>query len=168
MANVSFTESESALTGPNQTVPASGSVAAISGMLHYRFKTVDRKAFYGQFTFPLMGGATGSYLSGGAGMEYYWGQAAARNVLSDITTSLIISPVTRYFMLTQLNLGYISYVTETAKKNDTLLEVELGGGLSRQFNKWTLRAQASIARGVGVATNTMGMKAMVGGIFFLD
>jgi hypothetical protein len=167
MANVSFTENASALTGANQVVPASGSVASISGMLHYRFKTVGRKAFYGQFTFPLMSGQ-GSYLSGGGGMEYYWGQAAARSVLSDVTTSLTISPVTRYFALTQLNMGYISYVTPTAKKNDTLLEVELGGGMSRQFTKWTLRVQASMARGVGVATTTMGMKAMVGGIFFLD
>lgn len=168
MANVGFTETQAALSGPNQQTPASGSVASISGQLHYRFRTDGRKAWYGQFTFPLMGGE-GTYLSGGAGMEYYFGKSSpARIVLQDTTTSFTISPVMRYFAYGGLNMAYISYLTETAKKNDTLLEIDLGGGLSRRFNSWTLRAQAGIGRGVGVATTTMGMKAMVGGIFFLD
>lgn len=167
MANVSFSESQSTLQGPNQTIPFSGSISNIVGQLHYRFLTEGRKAFYTQFTFPLMA-STGSYLSGGAGMEYYWGQASARSTLTDANSSLMISPITRYFALFQLNMGYISYNTLTAKKNDTLVEIELGGGLSRQFSKWTLRAQASMARGVGVTTNTMGMKVLLGGIFFLD
>ena len=167
MTNISFTESQAALSGPNQQTPASGSVAGISGMLHYRFRTDDRKAWYSQFTFPLMA-SQGTYLSGGAGMEYYWGQAPARIVLSDATTSFTLSPVTRFFALGGINLGYLAYLTPTAKKNDTMLELEVGGGMSRRFSRFTLRAQAGIARGVGVATNTMGMKAMLGGIFFLD
>jgi hypothetical protein len=168
MANVSFTETQSALSGPNQQAPASGSVASIAGMLHYRFRTDDKKAWYGQFTFPLMA-SQGSYLSGGAGMEYYLGKSSsARVVLQDNTTSFTLTPVTRYFLMGGINMAYISYLTETAKKNDTLLELEAGGGVSRRFNKWTLRVQGGIARGVGVATTTMGMKAMIGGIFFLD
>jgi hypothetical protein len=101
-------------------------------------------------------------------MEYYWGQATSRSVLKDATTSFTLSPVMRYFAYGGLNMGYIAYLTPTAKKNDTLLEIELGGGLSRRFSKFSLRVQAGMARGVGVATTTMGMKAMVGGIFFLD
>jgi hypothetical protein len=167
MANIGFSESQSALTGPNQTEAASGSVAAISGMLHYRFRTDDKRAWYTQFTFPLLAG-TGSYLSGGGGMEYYFGKVPAKITLRDATTSLILTPVTRYFVMGGLNIGYIAYITETAKKNDTLLEIDIGGGMSRSFNKWTLRVQGSIARGVGVVTTTMGMKAMIGGIFFLD
>lgn len=168
MANVSFTETESALTGPNKPAPASGSVASISGMLHYRFRTDEKIAWYGQFTFPLMGGGDGTYLSAGGGGEYYFGQAPARIVLKDQTTSFTLSSVTRYFLMGGINMSYISYLTETAKKNDTLLEIDLGGGLSRRFKKWTLRVHGGMARGVGVATSTMGMKAMVGGIFFLD
>jgi hypothetical protein len=167
MANISFTEAQSTLSGPNQTVASSGSVAAISGMLHYRFLTSGKRAFYSQFTFPMMGGE-GSYLSGGAGMEYYWGENSARNTLHDSTTTLAISPVMRFFALGQLNLAYLAYNTLSAKKSDTLLELELGGGLSRQFSKFTLRAQAGIARGVGVTTTTMGMKLFVGATFFFE
>lgn len=167
MANIGFTENQSTLTGPNMSEAASGSVASISGMLHYRFRTDEKIAWYGQFTFPLMA-SEGTYLAGGGGLEYYFGKAPAKIILQDSTTSFTLTPVTRYFLMAGINMGYISYVTETAKKNDTLLEIDLGGGMSRRFEKWTLRAQAGIARGVGVATTTMGMKAMVGGIFFLD
>ncbi|MGE3609947.1 MAG: hypothetical protein AB7I27_10210 [Bacteriovoracaceae bacterium] len=167
MTNTSYTENASALSGPNQSTQASGAVMNISGMLHYRFKTIGRRAFTSQFTFPLMA-SQGTYLSAGGGMEYYWGQASAQNILNDATSQLTLTPSFRYFALFQLNVGYIAYLTETAKKNDTLLEMEAGGGLSKKFNSWTLRAQAGIARGIGVTTTTMGMKAMIGGIFFLD
>lgn len=168
MTNISFTESESSLSGPNSSEAASGSVSGISGQLHYRFLTSGKKAFYGQFTFPLTASATGSYLSTGAGMEYYWGQSSSRAVLLDATTSFTVSPIWRYFAYGGLNLGYLAYLTETAKKNDTLLELEAGGGLSKKFNSWTLRASAGMAKGVGITTSTMGMKVMLGGIFFLD
>jgi hypothetical protein len=167
MANISFTESQSALSGPNQQTPASGSVASISGMLHYRFQSYEKYAFYGQFTFPLMA-TQGSYLSSGLGGEYYFGKATSKIVMQDSITSFTLTPVTRYFLIGGINMAYISYLTETAKKNDTLLEIDLGGGISRRFDKWNLRFQAGMARGIGVATTTMGMKAMVGGIFFLD
>lgn len=167
MTNVSFAETQAALQGENQQAAASGSVAGISGMLHYRFRTDDRKAWYSQFTFPLMA-SQGTYLSGGGGLEYYWGKTPAKMTLHDSTTSFVVSPVMRYFALVGLNMGYLAYLTPTAKKNDTLLELEVGGGISRKFSKFTLRAQLGMARGVGVTTTTMGMKAMLGGIFFLD
>lgn len=156
-----------ALQGENQVVPASGSVASISGMLHYRFKSMGNRAWYGQFTFPLITGE-GTYISAGGGMEFYWGEAHSRTILQDATTSLVLSPVSRYFTYLELNLGYLAYTTETAKKNDTLLELGGGGGLSRRVGKWTLRAQLGAARGVGVITSTIGMKFLFGGTFFLD
>jgi len=168
LANIGFTETQSTLQGPNQTTAASGSVAAISGIAHYKFMIQNRRAFYTQFTFPLLA-SQGSYLSGGGGIEYYFGQSqAAKTILSDSTTSLTITPDLRYFGFAGVNMGYIAYLTPTAKKNDTTLEIELGGGLSKKFTKFTLRTQASIARGTGVSTTTMGMKFFAGGIFFLD
>jgi hypothetical protein len=167
MANIGFAESQSTLQGENVREAASGSVASIAGQLHYRFRTDDRMAWFGQFTFPLMA-TQGSYLSGGGGVEYYWGKAPAKITLRDATTSFTLLPVTRFFFSGGINMAYLAYVTETAKKNDTLLEIDLGGGISRKFGKYTLRASAGIARGVGVATTTMGMKAMLGGIFYLD
>jgi hypothetical protein len=170
MTNVSFAESASSLQGPNTAEVASGAVSQISSQLHYRFRTDDRKAWYGQFTFPLMGSGTGTYMAGGGGMEYYFGSTSpARYVLSDIATTLTMTPTTRYFLMGGINMGYLAYLTETAKKNDTLLEIEVGGGISRQFSKrWTIRASAGVARGIGIATTTMGMKALLGGIFYLD
>jgi len=169
MTNVSFAETQSSLQGPNTQTAASGSVAQISSQLHYRFRTDDRKAWFGQFTFPVVGSATGTYMAGGVGMEYYWGKTPARMVLSDSTSSFSITPVTRLFAFGSINMGYLAYLTPTAKKNDTMLELEAGGGISRQFSKrWNIRATASMARGIGIATTTMGMKAMIGGIFYLD
>jgi hypothetical protein len=167
MANVGYTETQSSLQGPNLKQPASGSIAGISGMAHYLIRRYEKLAWYGQFTFPLMAGE-GTYLSAGAGGEYYFGKSPARILLRDSTTSLTISPITRFFVMAGVNMAYISYLTETAKKNDTLIEIDIEGGMSRRFNSWTLRAQAGIARGIGVGTTTMAMKAMVGGIFFLD
>ena len=168
MTNISFTENESKITGPNKKEAASGSVSGINGLLHYRFLQYEKIVWFGQFSFPLMA-SEGLYLGAGGGIEYYFGQgAASKLVLQDSITSLIITPVMRYFAYSGLNLAYISYDTPTAKKNDTMVEIELGGGISRKFSKFTLRAQAGFARGVGVATSTTGLKAMVGGIFFLD
>jgi hypothetical protein len=167
MVNVSFNEAQTSLQGENQTTPASGSVSSINGMLHYRFKTEDRIAWFTQFSFPLIA-SQGSYLGGGGGLEYYWGKSPAKMNIKDATTSFTLTPITRFYALGALNMGYLAYLTETAKKNDTLLEVELGGGLSRKFKYFTLRSQASVARGVGVTTSTLGMKFMLGGIFFLD
>ena len=167
MVNMSFAEAQTSLQGENQLDPASGSVSSINGMLHYRFKTEDRLAWFSQFTFPLIA-SQGSYLGGGGGLEYYWGKSPAKMNIKDATTSFTLTPITRFFILGALNMGYLAYLTETAKKNDTLLEVELGGGLSRKFKYFTLRSQASLARGVGVTTSTIGMKFMLGGIFFLD
>lgn len=168
MASISFTENESKATGPNKKEAASGSVSGINGSLHYRFLQYEKIVYFGQFSFPLLA-SEGTYLAAGGGAEYYFGKgAASKLVLRDSMTSLIITPVMRYFAYGGLNLAYISYDTETAKKNDTLVELELGGGLSRKFSKFTLRAQAGFARGVGVATATTGLKAMFGGIFYLD
>ncbi len=167
MANIGFTENQSTLQGENVQVAASGSVASIAGQIHYRFHTNERIAWFGQFTFPMMA-SQGSYLSGGGGIEYYWGKAPAKVTLRDATSSFTLLPVTRFFFSGGINMAYLAYLTETAQKNDTLLEIDIGGGISRKIGKYTIRASAGIARGVGVATTTMGMKAMVGGIFFLD
>lgn len=167
MANLSFTENQSTLAGPNQKEAASGSVSGINGLIHYRFKTFDKIALFGQFSFPLLA-SEGTYISGGAGGEYYFGRSTSKMSLRDSTTSFVLTPITRFFASAGLNMAYISYKTETAQKSDTLLELEVGGGMSRKFSNWTLRAQLGVGRGVGVATSTFGFKGYLGGIFFLD
>lgn len=167
MANLSITENALSLTGPNKKIAASAKVSGINGLMHYRFKNFEKISLFGQFSFPLMS-SEGTYLAGGVGGEYYFGEASSKLVLNDSITSLIITPVMRYFAYSALNLAYVSYNTLTAKKNDTVFEIELGGGISRKFSKFSLRAQAGFARGVGVVSNTTCIKGMLGGIFFLD
>lgn len=167
MTSLSFAETKSTLQGENQVAAASGSTSGISGMIHYRFNTLERWAWYSQFTFPLIA-SQGTYFSGGGGLEYNWGKAPAKMTLNDGTTSFILTPITRYFALVGINMGYLAYLTPTAKKNDTLLEIDTAAGLSKKIGKYDLRAQAGVSRGVGIATNTIGLKVMLGCIFFLD
>lgn len=168
MANVSFTENQSQLTGPNASEAASGSISSINTLLHYRFKNDSQRSWFVQANVPLASGATGSYLSSGGGLEFIWGKAASRTILKDSTTSLTISPTLRYFAAIEANIAYIAYLTETAKRSDTLLELGGYGGISYKVSNYHLRVQAGIDRGIGVNTTTLGMKAMLGGTIFLD
>lgn len=167
MSNVSYQEKDSGLSGPNVIEASSGSVANISGLINYRFKNFGRWSSVGQFLFPLIGG-TGTYLAAGIAMEYYWGQVNSKLSIDDQSTNFSLTPITRFFAFGDLNIGYLSYQTETAKRQDTLLEIGAGGGISRRISKYNLRAQVSIGRGTGVTTDSMAMKLMLGGTFFLD
>jgi hypothetical protein len=168
VANVSFTENKSTLTGPNISEAASGSISSLNALLHYRFKNDTPRSWFAQTNIPIMSGTTGNYLSAGGGIEFTWGEASAKSILKDSTTSLVVYPITRYFLGLETNIAYIAYLTETAKKSDTLLEIGGYGGLSRRLGKFCLRIQAGIDRGVGVNTSTMSMKALFGGTIFLD
>lgn len=168
MANIGFTENQSTLTGPNISEAASGSISSINASIHYRFPTNARYAWFIQSSIPLLTNSIGTYFSGGGGIEYSWGQSLARSVLKDSTTSLVISPITRYFFAAELNMAYMAYTTETAKKSDSLLEIGAFAGVSRKLGKIHLRLQAGGARGVGVSTSTIGIKAMLGATFFYD
>ncbi len=168
VANVSFTENQSTLSGPNISEAASGSISSMNALLHYRFKNDSPRSWFVQTNIPIMSGSTGNYLSGGGGIEFTWGEVSAKSILKDSTTSLVVYPITRYFLGVETNIAYIAYLTETAKKSDTLLEIGGYGGISRKIGKYYLRAQAGVDRGVGINTSTLGIKALFGGTIFLD
>jgi hypothetical protein len=168
IANVGFTENQSTLSGPNISEAASGSISSMNALLHYRFKNDSPRSWFVQTNIPIMSGSTGNYLSGGGGIEFTWGEVSAKSILKDSTTSLVVYPITRYFLGIETNIAYIAYLTETAKKSDTLLEIGGYGGISRKIGKYYLRAQAGVDRGVGINTSTLGIKALFGGTIFLD
>jgi hypothetical protein len=168
MANIGFTENQSTLTGPNISEAASGSISSINAAFHYRLPTESRYAWFVQSSIPLISNSVGTYFSGGGGLEYSWGQSASRSVLKDSTTSLVVSPVTRYFVGGELNVAYMAYTTLSAKKSDTLLELGGFGGVSRKLGRFHLRVQGGVGRGVGVTTSTIGIKAMAGLTTFFD
>lgn len=168
MTNVSFTENQTSLSGPNTQTAASGAISSINTLLHYRFKQTDNRAWFTQVNIPVLSGATGSYLSGGGGMEFTWGESPNRSTLQDQHTSLVISPTIRYFAGIEANLSYIAYLTETAKKSDTLIEIGGYGGIGYKIRNYNLRFQAGFDRGTGISTNGNAMKAMAGATMFID
>lgn len=168
MINVSFAENQSSLSGPNTTEAASGAISSISGYAHYRLTSTNKRAYYTSLAFPLTGGAGTTYLSLGGGAEFYFGGNASRYKLTNTTTTLVVNPTFRYYLGVEGNLAYIAYLTETAKKNDTLLEIGFLAGLSYSFGSWTLKPHLSYARGTGVNTTTSAIKMIVSGTIFLD
>lgn len=167
LVNYSYQEGTSSLKGENQLAAFSGSVANISAAFNYRFLTKGRYSFYTHLSFPLMPGE-GTYIAGGGGIEYHFGEGTTKTVLRDATSTFSVTPRMRYFLLFDLGAGYLAYNTETAKKNDTLIDTSFGAGLIRKVGNWNVRAQATYTRGVGIVTTGSGIKIFVGPTTFFD
>ena len=169
MANISFTESQSGLAGENIKQPASGSTSNISLQAFYKFLPGLKRSAYFYSTVPAMSSGQSSYFSAGAGMEFYFNEIGSRMQMSNSGTTIKVTPRLRYFWGFEGGVGYITYLTLTEKKTDFLMDLGLMGGGTYPINeKWCLRAQFTVARGTGINTTTMEMKAFLGGIFYLD
>ncbi len=168
MVNSSYTENESSLTGPNTSEVSAGAISSINALFHYRFKNEDTYAWFAQASVPLLSGSTGSYLSGGGGLEFIWGKASTRSTLSDSKTSLTVTPTLRFFAGLESNIAYVTYFTETAKKSDTQVELGGYGGIGYKLGSYDLRFQAGFDRGVGVNTTATTIKAGLGLSYYVD
>ena len=170
LVNASYAESQSTLTGKNITEAASGSVSSISGQIAYKFKPGLERSYYFSGTFPLLPNPTGSYFGGHFGSEFYFGSSSGSKVsYNNSGTSIKLKPKNLYFWGIEGGIGYLIYVTETAKKTDILLDI--GANLGMLFtlsDKWRLRSVIGFTRGTGVATTTMEMKAFFGLSYFVD
>lgn len=169
MANISFTEAQSGLAGENIKQPASGSTSNMSLQAFYKFLPGLKRSTYLYSTVPAMSSGQSSYFSVGAGMEFYFNEIGSRMQMSNSGTTIKITPRLRYFWGFEGGVGYITYLTLTEKKTDFLMDLGLMGGFTYPINeKWSLRTQLTIARGTGINTTTMEMKAFIGGTFYLD
>lgn len=169
MANVSFTETESGLAGENIKQPASGSTSNLSLLAFYKFLPGLKKSAYLYSTLPATGSGQSAYFSVGAGMEFYFNEIGSRMQMTNSGTTIRVTPRLRYFWGFEGGVGYLSYLTLTEKRTDFLMDLGLMGGFTYPINdKWALRTQFTIARGTGINTTTMEMKAFVGGTFYLD
>ena len=169
MANISFTEAQSGLAGENIKQPASGSTSNISLQAFYKFLPGLKRSAYLYSTVPAMSSGQSSYFSAGAGLEFYFNEIGSRMQMSNNGTTIKVTPRLRYFWGFEAGVGYFTYLTLTEKKTDFLMDLGVMGGGTYPINdKWSLRMQLTIARGTGINTTAMEMKAFLGGIFYLD
>lgn len=169
LVNTSYAESETGLTGENVQEAASGSVSSISGQIQYKFAPGFDKSYFLTGTFPLLPGATGSYFGGHVGVEFYFGEKIGSKVsLNNSGTTIKVKPRNVFFWGLEGGLGYLVYVTETAKKTDLLLDIGgFVGGTYIMSDKWRIRGQLGVTRGTGVNTTTMEMKAFFGLSYYI-
>jgi hypothetical protein len=167
MANAGFNERQSNLQGPNVKKAQAAQASGISGLIQYKFYPLEKWNLFSQFLFPMLA-SQGTIISGGMGAEYIFGQTSSALKLEDKTTHMLLRPISRFSAFGAINLSYLAYETPTAKKQDTILDIEAGAAYRRKISKFNLKTQASVARGIGVATEGMFMKFFIGGTFFLD
>jgi hypothetical protein len=169
MSNVSFSETDSGLKGENVEKPYSGSVSSINGQLLWKFKPGLEKSYFLSAQVPLLSTITGAYFNAGGGAEFYFGESGgAKMSLSNSGTTIKMNPQRRLFWGLTGDVGYLSYVTKTAKKTDILVEVGALLGISYQLNeKWNIRSTLGAARGIGVVTTSMNVNAFFGATMFI-
>ena len=169
MANVSFQESPSGLpprtTGSvtTQEQPSSGSVPSICAFIDYEKFLGAKYSYVIKSALPLMASSTGSYLSAGGGINYYLNSLSSVGMFETREANFQIIPKWRYHVGGGLSGAYLIYNTETAKRNDTLVELYGNAGVTMTKNKdWGYRAEAIFARGVGFNSSAIVMKFFAG------
>ncbi|MFZ4713674.1 MAG: hypothetical protein ACOYL6_08185 [Bacteriovoracaceae bacterium] len=168
MSNVSFSETDSGLTGENVTDPYAGGVSSMNGQILWKFKPGLERSFFFTAQVPLLSTAAGAYFNGGGGAEFYFGEAGSKVSLSNSGTSIKMTPRKRFFWGVEGDLAYLSYVTKTSKKTDLLVEIGPFIGMAYQVSEnWNLRSSLGVSRGIGVVTTSMNMHLFIGGTMFI-
>jgi hypothetical protein len=168
MTMVSYAEDAKVIQGDNVQEAASGSVSGISASIQYKMASSFKKSYYLTTVFPLLPSATGTYLSFGGGMEYYFNDIGSKTGLTNSGTTIQFTPKFRYFAGFEVGGGYLVYTTESAKKTDLLFEIGgLGGIAYSMSNKWAIKTTLNVMKGTGAVTSTMAIRFMIGGTFYL-
>lgn len=172
MAMISFTENESTLQGENIDEASSGSFSSISSALYWKFFHRDRFDAYASALIPVMGGAGNSVIGIGGGVEYYLSNENHRISENINGLKLYIDPKLKYYLLGEVNLLFLSYLTETSQKNDINVELSAGGGatysLSGEWKDWGIRGSVLVGRGLGAITSSFNVKTFASVIYYLD
>jgi hypothetical protein len=171
MINSSFTETPSGLTpssssNAKEEVISSGSVPVIGAFLEYEKYYNSKISIVGKSAFPLMPGATGSYVFLGTGLNYYFKSLSSVGSFVSKDARIFIIPTWRFHAGGGLGGAYMIYNTESAQKSDTLIELYGNVGATYTKNKqWGYRAEFTFARGIGFNSTAMTMKIMMGMVY---
>lgn len=170
MVNVSFTESESVLTsgevedeGTENETPGSGSASIMSLEFSYHKPFSVNKEIFGRFIIPFQPSSGNALIYGGGGMNYFFNGQGTDVKSESSHIDLRVTPKFRYYVGGLLGLGYLVYVTESAKKSDILLDLGAQGGVIYAYKeRWGIKGEFSISRGVGTKVSTNTMRMMLG------
>ena len=170
LVNVSYSESESKLAGmTNISEAQSGRVSALSANFNYKIFPSYNSSWFLSGIVPFLSSSGDAFFSLGGGYEYYFSTLGNKTIVEDSGTSLKMSPKFHFFVGGELDIGYLVYTTEEAQKTDVLFEIGFTGGAVYAWKKdWAIRSQLSVAKGVGVATSTIGIKVFIGGTYYLE
>lgn len=173
MVNVNVTENASTLVadsnGNEVSEASTAAVSVISLNMTYEFQNYVQKSYFLKATAPLISSDGSGMFLGGIGANWYFNSLSSLFSFDDQGSNMTISPTSRYYLGGFAGVGYLVYITDTAKKSDLLFELGLHGGAIFNFKKdWGLRAELGLGRGTGVATSTIGIKAFVGVNYYID
>ena len=169
MINSSFTETPSGLApaedGKAEEI-ATGSVPVIGAFLEYEKFFNSKLSILAKSAFPLLPGASGSYVFLGSGFNYYFKSLSSAGSFSSKDSRIFIIPKWRFHVGGGLGGAYLIYNTVTAQKSDTLIEIYGNSGVTyTKDKKWGYRAEFTFARGIGFNSTAMTMKIMFGTVY---
>jgi hypothetical protein len=175
MYSLSITENESSIESTDTTVVAdettastAKAVSVIVGEINYDYSTSKDKTYFVKGVFPLMASPDSSAFLVSTGMNWFFGGAASVFSFNQNGSTMHFTPKFRYYLGASLGAGYVSYSTESSKKNDTFFDVGFQAGLLYNLGrKWGMRFEAGMGRGTGVISNSMGMKIFFGSSYYL-
>lgn len=159
----SSSSSDSSSSTAISTAAENGVVSQIALDISYTFYSSDRISIYANSILPLMtSNGTGGFM-GGVGINYYIMSRGSRHTVIHSEVKIEITPKLRYYVGGMLSGGYIVYLTDTAEKSDSLIEISFHGGIKYNFDKeWGLISEIQMGKGTGVVSSTISMKATAG------
>ncbi|MCB9060673.1 MAG: hypothetical protein H6622_04045 [Halobacteriovoraceae bacterium] len=171
LVNISFAENQSTLTNEDATTTtaAQGNNSNIALNVNYNIPLNLNGSVFSQATVPVVTNDGSGLFTVGAGYNYFISSVSGRSKVIDPNVKLSLTPDIRYYIGGQLNLGYLIYVSETARKSDVLIELGIQAGIIYNFKKsLAIKAEAMMGRGIGVSTATTNTKFFAGISIDLD
>ena len=171
-ANYAESATQSSTTGTSSTAttttPFSGTASSMPFAIGYEYFPNLQRAYFARVSGPLLGSTPDRYYSGTGGINFYFGKVASLAVVSDTTFEMKIIPKIRYYAGPSAGIGYIVYHTPDAIKNDLMFELGGQAGMLYTLNqKWSLRAEAGGARGIGALVSATIIKILIGASYNL-
>lgn len=168
MVNVSFAESDTVLSSSEDddgaaTKPGSGSASIMSFDMSYHVPTSAKREWFARMIIPFQPSSGNALVYGGFGMNHFFNGQSSDVMSNDSEVDVRITPKFRYYAGGQVGFGYLIYVTESAKKTDILMELGAQAGTIYAWKeRWGIKGELSIGRGVGTKVSTTSMRMIVG------
>ena len=156
-------------TGTNESTPFSGTSSSLPFVMSYEYFPGLTKSYFGRVAGPIMGTTPDRYYSASIGVNFYFGQIAAKTVIKDTNYEMLVLPKFRYYAGPAIGLGYLVYNTKSSIKNDILFELGGQAGVLYSLNpKWALSGEIGGARAIGSLTSATVIKILIGTSYTLD